>query len=60
VGRDRLRLAPRHRQTPTAPTSCAERQAHPTDDVTSALVNAQVDAERLSIDEPASFFIWAQ
>ncbi len=34
-----------------------ERQAHPTEDVTSALVNAELDGERLSHDELASFFI---
>ncbi|HZD65494.1 MAG TPA: cytochrome P450 [Acidimicrobiales bacterium] len=33
------------------------REAHPTDDVTSALVNAEIDGERLSFDELASFFI---
>ncbi len=35
----------------------AERQATPTDDLTSALVNAEIDGERLSFDELASFFI---
>lgn len=33
------------------------RTAHPTDDVTSALVNAEIDGERLTPDELASFFI---
>jgi cytochrome P450 len=33
------------------------RIEHPTDDVTSALVNAQIDGERLTPDELASFFI---
>ncbi len=33
------------------------REQHPTDDVTSALVNAQIDGERLTTDELASFFI---
>jgi cytochrome P450 len=33
------------------------RVEHPTDDVTSALVNAEIDGERLSPDELASFFI---
>jgi cytochrome P450 len=33
------------------------RVSHPTDDLTSALVNAEVDGERLSRDELASFFI---
>jgi cytochrome P450 len=33
------------------------REQHPTDDVTSALVNAQIDGERLTPDELASFFI---
>ncbi|WP_028929138.1 cytochrome P450 [Pseudonocardia asaccharolytica] len=33
------------------------RMANPTDDVTSALVNAEVDGERLTPDELASFFI---
>jgi cytochrome P450 len=35
----------------------AEREARPTADLTSALVNAEVDGERLSFDELASFFI---
>jgi cytochrome P450 len=35
----------------------AERQARPTDDLTSALVTAEVDGERLSFEELASFFI---
>jgi methyl-branched lipid omega-hydroxylase len=35
----------------------AQRQATPTDDLTSALVNAEIDGERLSFDELASFFI---
>ncbi|WP_344427418.1 cytochrome P450 [Pseudonocardia ailaonensis] len=35
----------------------AARAADPTDDVTSALVNAEVDGERLTPDELASFFI---
>jgi cytochrome P450 len=35
----------------------AERYAHPTEDLTSALVNAEIDGERLSYDELASFFI---
>jgi methyl-branched lipid omega-hydroxylase len=35
----------------------ARRTANPTDDVTSALVNAEIDGERLSPDELASFFI---
>ena len=34
-----------------------ERAKNPTDDVTSALVNAEIDGERLSPDELASFFI---
>jgi methyl-branched lipid omega-hydroxylase len=33
------------------------RMSHPTDDLTSALVNAEVDGERLTRDELASFFI---
>jgi methyl-branched lipid omega-hydroxylase len=33
------------------------RVEHPTDDVTSALVNTEVDGERLTPDELASFFI---
>ena len=33
------------------------RAEHPTDDVTSALVNAEIDGERLTPDELASFFI---
>lgn len=33
------------------------RIEHPTDDVTSALVNAEIDGERLTSDELASFFI---
>ena len=33
------------------------RMQHPTDDVTSALVNAEIDGERLTPDELASFFI---
>jgi cytochrome P450 len=33
------------------------REERPTDDVTSALVNAQIDGERLTPDELASFFI---
>lgn len=33
------------------------RRTHPTGDVTSALVNAEVEGERLSDDELASFFI---
>jgi cytochrome P450 len=33
------------------------RTANPTDDVTSALVNAEIDGERLTPDELASFFI---
>ena len=33
------------------------REQQPTDDVTSALVNAQIDGERLTPDELASFFI---
>jgi methyl-branched lipid omega-hydroxylase len=33
------------------------REAAPTDDVTSALVNAEIDGERLTPDELASFFI---
>jgi cytochrome P450 len=35
----------------------ANRQATPTGDLTSALVNAEIDGERLSFDELASFFI---
>jgi methyl-branched lipid omega-hydroxylase len=35
----------------------AQRQATPTGDLTSALINAQVDGEALSPDELASFFI---
>jgi cytochrome P450 len=34
-----------------------ERARNPTDDVTSALVNAEIDGERLTPDELASFFI---
>jgi cytochrome P450 len=34
-----------------------ERAARPTDDLTSALVNADIDGERLTRDELASFFI---
>jgi methyl-branched lipid omega-hydroxylase len=34
-----------------------ERRANPTDDLTSALVNAEVDGERLTTPELASFFI---
>jgi methyl-branched lipid omega-hydroxylase len=34
-----------------------QRIENPTDDVTSALVNAEIDGERLSPDELASFFI---
>ncbi|WP_300016959.1 cytochrome P450 [Pseudonocardia sp.] len=34
-----------------------ERALRPTDDVTSALVNAEIDGERLTPDELASFFI---
>ncbi|MBN9108846.1 MAG: cytochrome P450 [Pseudonocardia sp.] len=34
-----------------------ERAKNPTDDVTSALVNAEIDGERLTPDELASFFI---
>ncbi len=33
------------------------REQNPTDDVTSALVNAEIDGERLTPDELASFFI---
>jgi methyl-branched lipid omega-hydroxylase len=33
------------------------RISHPTDDVTSALVNAEIDGEKLTPDELASFFI---
>jgi cytochrome P450 len=33
------------------------RVEHPTDDVTSALVNAEIDGEKLTPDELASFFI---
>ncbi len=33
------------------------REQHPTDDVTSALVNAEIDGGRLTPDELASFFI---
>lgn len=33
------------------------RVANPTDDVTSALVNAEIDGERLTPDELASFFV---
>lgn len=33
------------------------RAEHPTDDVTSALVNAEIDGERLTPEELASFFI---
>ncbi|MHA6785403.1 cytochrome P450 [Pseudonocardia saturnea] len=33
------------------------REQHPADDVTSALVNAEIDGERLTPDELASFFI---
>ena len=35
----------------------AERAEHPTDDLTSALLNAQIDGESLTPDELASFFI---
>jgi cytochrome P450 len=35
----------------------AERAEHPTDDLTSALVHAEVDGERLTHQEIASFFI---
>jgi cytochrome P450 len=35
----------------------AERQAHPTDDLTSALVNADADGESLTHQEIGSFFI---
>ncbi|GAY10251.1 cytochrome P450 [Pseudonocardia sp. N23] len=35
----------------------AKRAQDPTDDVTSALVNAEIDGERLTPDELASFFI---
>ena len=35
----------------------AYRAEHPTDDLTSALVNAQIDGESLTPDELASFFI---
>jgi cytochrome P450 len=35
----------------------ARREKDPTDDVTSALVNAELDGERLTPDELASFFI---
>ncbi|MEJ8280675.1 cytochrome P450 [Pseudonocardia spirodelae] len=35
----------------------AARRAEPTDDVTSALVNAEIDGERLTDDELASFFV---
>ena len=35
----------------------APREQQPTDDVTSALVNAEIDGERLTPDELASFFI---
>lgn len=35
----------------------AHRTANPTEDVTSALVNAEIDGERLTPDELASFFI---
>jgi cytochrome P450 len=35
----------------------AERQAHPTDDLTSALVTAEVEGETLTHQEIASFFI---
>ena len=35
----------------------AAREATPTDDLTSALVNAEIDGERLTFDELASFFI---
>ena len=34
-----------------------DREKNPTDDVTSALVNAEIDGERLTPDELASFFI---
>ena len=36
------------------------RIEQPTDDVTSALVNAEIDGERLTPDELASFFIPAR
>jgi cytochrome P450 len=35
----------------------ASRRATPTDDLTSALVNAEIDGEELTFDELASFFI---
>jgi cytochrome P450 len=35
----------------------AEREAHPTDDVTSTLLSGSVDGERLTPEELASFFI---
>ena len=35
----------------------AERTAHPTDDLTSALVTTEIDGESLSLQEIASFFI---
>ncbi|MGY1754152.1 cytochrome P450 [Blastococcus sp. SYSU D01042] len=35
----------------------AERVAHPTDDLTTALVNSEVDGEKLTHQEIASFFI---
>jgi cytochrome P450 len=35
----------------------SQRRAQPTDDLTSALVNTEIDGERLTFDELASFFI---
>ncbi|HVX18046.1 MAG TPA: cytochrome P450 [Acidimicrobiales bacterium] len=35
----------------------AERMEHPTDDLTSALIHAEIDGERLTHEELASFFI---
>jgi cytochrome P450 len=35
----------------------AERRSNPTDDLTSALINAEIDGETLSDDELASFFV---
>ena len=38
-------------------TMAAERRENPTDDLTTALINAEVDGETLNDDELASFFI---
>lgn len=38
-------------------TMAADRRKHPTDDLTSALISAEVDGEALTDDELASFFV---